>query len=99
MLQFPRVQDPVVDTMNALPYCDELFQKFFDRWYSDSGRKRRPFKATFPDMMQNPALIGMSQAQVSRIDNQTQQKVLHHIAAMLEAARHDINDCMRYSGD
>jgi len=85
--------------MNVLPHCDDLFQKFFDPWYNDAGRKRRQFKATFPDMMQNPSLIGMSQAQVSRVNDEMQQTVLEHIAKMVEAARHDLNDCMSYRGD
>jgi hypothetical protein len=76
--------------MSELPHCDELFLKFFDRWYDDAGRKRRPFRATYPDVMQNPALIGFSQEQLNRYTPAIQERVLAQISAMLEAARGDM---------
>jgi hypothetical protein len=85
--------------MITLPKGDDLFLKYFDPWYTDAGRKRRPFKGTFPDIMQNPALIGCSQMDVSRVNVEMQEKVLDQITKMVEAARGDMPDYLKLDGD
>jgi len=85
--------------MITLPQCDDLFLKFFDPWYDDAGRKRRPFKATFPDIMQSASLVGYSQVQASRINPQAQEQVLAQISAMVDAARGDMKTYLKVEGD
>jgi hypothetical protein len=75
--------------MSALPHCDDLFLRFFDPWYDDTGRQRRGFKATFPDVLQHGSMIGLSQSEASCLTEEFQQQVLQQISGMVEAARGD----------
>jgi len=74
--------------MHALPSCDDLFLRFFDPWQDDSGRQRRGFKATFPDVLQHDSLIGLSQGKAS-VTEVAQEDIVQMIDGMFEAARHD----------
>jgi hypothetical protein len=85
--------------MNALPMCDDLFLKFFDPWYRDEGRKQRPFKGTFPDIMQHPSFIGRPQSEISPLRAEFQEKVLFQIATMVEAARQDMRSYLTVGHD
>jgi hypothetical protein len=40
--------------MRDLPHCDDLFLRYFDRWYSNADRKRKRFRATRPDLFDLP---------------------------------------------
>jgi hypothetical protein len=75
--------------MRALPHCDDLFLRFFDCWYDDAGRRRRGFKATFPDVLQHGSLVGLTQAEASCVAEEAQQQILDKISGMVSAARGD----------
>jgi len=85
--------------MAALLHCDELFLQFFDHWYDDKDRKRKGFKATRPDFLQTPSLIGLSQREASPLDDEGQNQVLHRIETMVEAARNDWPGYLDVSGE
>jgi hypothetical protein len=84
--------------MVTLPHCDDLFLRYFDRWYDDDDRRRKGFRATRPDMLQTASLIGLSQTD-SPLEAEWQQEVLHRIERMLEAARRDWPTYLQVSGD
>jgi hypothetical protein len=73
----------------ALPDCDDLFLRFFDPWYDDDSRQQRGFKATYPDVLQDGSLIGLTQAEASCVTEEGQHEILRQIDDMVEAARHD----------
>lgn len=75
--------------MGALPHCDALFLRFFDRWYDDDDRRRRGFKATLPDVLQYDSFGGPTPAEASWLNETGQQQVLQQINGMVEAARQD----------
>jgi hypothetical protein len=85
--------------MPELPDCDDLFLQFFDRWYSDDARRRRMFKTTFPDMLQDESYVGLSQAEASRITEEGQQTILAQIDELVEAARGDWPTYLAVSDD
>src|SRR5437867_10778938 len=85
--------------MRALPHCDDLFLQFFDRWYDDAGRRRRGFKATFPDVLQHESLVGLTRAQASCVSEQAQPGLVQQIEGMVDAARHDWPTFLPVSGD
>jgi hypothetical protein len=85
--------------MVTLPHCDELFLRYFDRWYDDDARRRKGFKATRPDMSQTDSLIGLAQADGSPLAQDGQQQVLHRIETMFEAARGDWPSHLEVSGE
>src|ERR1700733_4440703 len=85
--------------MPTLPHCDELFLRYFDRWYDDDDRRRKGFDATRPDMLQADTLIGLTQAQAGPLTEKSQQDVLQHIEGMFDAAHQDWPIYLQVSGD
>jgi hypothetical protein len=83
---------------HQLPDCDNLFLKFFSRWYKQDELARRGFTATLPDMLEDESLIGLSQTKASRVMKKFQPKVLSQIDGMLEAARGDWPTYLKVSG-
>ena len=77
--------------MVTLPGCDELFLRYFDRWYDEEDRRRKGFIATRPDMHTANSLGPLSEM--------SQRDVLRRIEAMLEAARKDWPRYLQVSGD
>jgi hypothetical protein len=85
--------------MRTLPDADDLFLRFFDPWYDDANRKRRGFKATFPDMIQNESLAGLSRAEATWLPEEAQQDVMGMIDGMFEAACGDWPGYLSVTGD
>lgn len=75
--------------MSALPHCDDLFARYFDRWYSDEDREQRQFQATMPDILQHAGLKGCTQDAASRVIESVQARLSAQFAAMLDAASKD----------
>jgi hypothetical protein len=69
----------------ALPDCDELFTRFFDRWYDDASRTRKEFKATRPDA-EPCADAGTSASDASALIEKSAHKVLDQVNVMARAA-------------
>src|SRR5687768_7045126 len=83
-----------------LPGCDDLFLRFFDRWYDEEARQRKGFKATRPDMLQSEALKGTTPSEASPlVDEAAQAKVRKCIDGMVEAVRGDWPIFLAVSGD
>jgi hypothetical protein len=73
----------------ALPHCDALFLKYFDRWYDDGDRKRKIHKATCPDVTSGIAAIGTRAAQLTPLLGKTLQKVAGQVESMVDSAKGD----------
>jgi len=71
-----------------LPDCDEVFSKFFDRWYDDEDRQRKGFTHTRPDMMLKYR-CNLAAADLCNLTDAGQKKVFDHIATMQRAAQTD----------
>jgi hypothetical protein len=82
-----------------LPHCDDLFLRFFDPWYNEADRKRRKFRATRPDMMQVPELVGVSEATTAPLPDAECAKTRQQLDAMLSAARGDWPVYLSVSGE
>ena len=76
-----------MEPSDRLPDADELFMRYFDRWYSPSARKRRIYSATRPDMETVPELIGRSSSDVCTLSDEQKEIELAQVGRMLEAAR------------
>lgn len=74
---------------DELPSCDDLFMKFFDRWYDNDDRHRKGFEATCPDVFSGKYKKGAPASQLTPLDGETQTKVAAQVARMVEAARSD----------
>jgi len=72
-----------------LPHCDELFMKFFDRWYDDGDRKRKIHKATCPDVASCMVKRGTPASSLTPLLGDTLLKVSDQVDRMIEGARHD----------
>jgi hypothetical protein len=84
--------------MVALPHCDDLFLRYFDRWYNEEDRKRKGFKATRPDVIQSDSLVGLSQYQASGLSEDGQKQVLQRIDAMVSATQGDWPSYLNVAG-
>lgn len=69
--------------------ADELFLRFFDRWYADADRERKGTPATRPDVTTRAALRGADAADLSPLTEPVQKNVREQIARMVTAARSD----------
>lgn len=85
--------------MPTLEHCDDMFLRYFDRWYSDDDRRHRGFQATKPDMFTAEQLVGADASHFSPLNDEGQDDVLKCIATMVEAARGDWPDYLSVSGD
>lgn len=62
--------------MPDLEHCDDLFLRYFDRWYSDEDRKRRGFPATKPDMMAGEPFADGDSSVVTALSDEGSERVL-----------------------
>lgn len=85
--------------MTDIPHSDDLFLRFFDRWYEDDDRQQKVFKTTRPDLLSNHAYVGSSRESISRLTDQSQAEVMHCIGRMTEAARNDWSCTLGLTGD
>lgn len=69
--------------------ADEMFLRFFDRWYDEDARKLKGFNATRPDILEVPDYVGRSVGDVHLITKAVAPKVLAQIETMRDAARGD----------
>lgn len=81
-----------------IPDCDDVFSKFFDRWYDDDDRERKGFLHTRPDMMAvyRPGLSG---SDICPLSEASRQRVLDQIATMLRTANSDWSAYLSVSGE
>lgn len=75
--------------MTDIPHCDELFLRFFDRWYEDDDRERKGFKTTRPDFLTSDGYVGSTAATTSPLTEESQAAVMKRIEIMTEAASTD----------
>jgi hypothetical protein len=75
--------------MTTLDHCDELFLRYFDRWYTDRDRQHRHFKATMPDMFTVKQLVGLDETLASPLTENGQAQVSKQITVIVDAARGD----------
>lgn len=76
-------------TKHGLLHCDDLFMKYFDRWYDDGDRKRKGFKATCPDVMSKVYKAGIPAAKLTPLLGETLTKVAGQVKRMVESAKTD----------
>src|SRR5579864_7652259 len=69
-------------TKRALPHCDELFMKYFDRWYDEGDRKRKLHQATCPDVASGMAPVGTPASQLTPLGGETLKKVSSQVERM-----------------
>ncbi len=75
----------IVKNQSALPHCDALFTKFFDRWYEEDDRKRKGNEATRPDM-EGRYRSGLKPSDLSPLQEEGRTKVKNMIATMVSSA-------------
>jgi hypothetical protein len=81
-----------------LPGCDELFERFFLRWYSGADRERRGYHATRPDA-EGWGRPGSSVEEVCQLAGAGQDRVAKQISTMLDAAAKDWSAQLNIEGD
>jgi len=82
-----------------IPHCDALFLKYFDPWYTPADRKRRGFRATRPDLMQNKYFMGKNSAESSFLTPAKQLEVGQRLETMLGDARNDWSSYLYLTGE
>jgi hypothetical protein len=75
--------------MKKLPHCDELFERYFDRWYDDEWRRWKGVSHTRPDMLEDSKLVGKTGADASPLDALGQSEAAELIRSMYESAQSD----------
>jgi hypothetical protein len=85
--------------MKSLEHCDQLFNRYFDRWYTDEARRHRVFKATRPDMFTVEQLVDADPSLASPLTQDGQIKELKQIDAMTDAAHGDWPGYLPVSGE
>ncbi|MCZ7647314.1 MAG: hypothetical protein M5U26_18995 [Planctomycetota bacterium] len=82
---------------DALPHCDEIFKRYWDRWYDDEDRKAKTYTATRPDLVQlkdEPTTLSA----LSRLSPEYREKVLKQIERMFQAAQGDWPSYLQVAG-
>ena len=69
--------------------ADEMFRRFFDRWYEDDARKLKVFDATRPDMETLRKYVGRSASDVCPLKAVDATMVLKQVEEMRKAAAGD----------
>ncbi len=85
--------------MHVLPDCDDLFLRFFDRWYNEATRQRRRHKTTFPDLLILGELVGSTQSEASLVVDEAQADIAAQIQDMVAASREDWPTHLPVSGE
>lgn len=75
--------------MKALPDCDDLFMRFFDRWYSDDWRAWKGHTATRPDMEEVGTIAGGVAREISPLPDEGQEQAAEMVKTMVDAATDD----------
>jgi hypothetical protein len=73
----------------AIPSVNDLFVKFFDRWYDDNSRKWKKFPGIRPDIMHADHFVNRAASDLSPLNPETQAKVSNMVTQMYEAAQND----------
>ncbi len=82
----PGESEPEPERQPVLPSCDDLFVRFFDRWYSDEDRKRnRRNGAVRPDM-ERCAAPGTPVSGVSALTADSGRQVVEFLKGLAAAA-------------
>lgn len=69
--------------------ADEMFRRFFDRWYDDDARKLKGFDATRPDITEVPEYVGRSVAEVCPLVEAAASDAAARVETMRQAAEGD----------
>ena len=82
----------------SLPDADELFSRFFDRWYDDDDRLRKGFTHTRPDMTlcYRP---GLNASEICNLTSKSQADVHRRIQRMLDSAQADWPSYLPVTGE
>lgn len=83
---------------STIPDCDEVFSRFFDRWYDDADRQRKGFAHTRPDMMV-AYRSGITGSDICPFSEEAEKDVLGRIERMLHSVRVDWPAYLEVSGD
>ena len=75
-----------MDVSDRLPDADELFLRYYDRWYSPSAKQSRVHSGTRPDMEAFPEKIGRTGTQLCTLAKEAAQMELDQLKRMLDAA-------------
>jgi hypothetical protein len=85
----PEVLNMLWRKRKRLPWCDELFVKFFGPWHDDESRQRRGYKGTRPDLEQIAEPDApLDNVQILTAEGQSIAKNM--IAKMFLAAKNDL---------
>jgi hypothetical protein len=80
-----------------LPDCDEIFAEYFDRWYSDDDRQRKPFTSTRPDIERH-SNRDASAADLSPLTEAGVQHAAGYVSSVYEAAVADWAEYLEVGG-
>src|SRR5579871_3456540 len=69
--------------------ADEMFRRFFDRWYDDDARKLKEFDATRPDIMRVSGYVGHAASEICPLIASFASKVMDQVETMCKAAEGD----------
>ena len=82
---------------DSLPGCDDLFQKYFDRWYEEADRQNKTFQSNIPDI-ETCAPPGTKVENVTRFSEENREKIIIQVSKMVEAASKDWPNFLGESG-
>ncbi|MBI5366006.1 MAG: hypothetical protein HZA54_03130 [Planctomycetes bacterium] len=82
----------------SLPGCDELFLRYFDRWYEADDRERKGVPATRPDVIRD-VRPGTRPDQVCALTPDSCAQVAARIARMQQAVRGDWPRYLKTQGE
>lgn len=81
----------------ALPTADDLFLRYFARWYEAGELARRGYEAARPDVEQRYP-VGVRASHATALHPEGQAEVAARVAEMLEAAAGDWADILGVAG-
>jgi len=76
-------------TRPLLGDADEMYHRYFDRWYDEVARKLKGFGATRPDLLRIPDYVGRSVDELCPIPPDAAAEVLTQVETMQKAAAVD----------
>ncbi len=77
---------PEPEPQPVLPSCDELFVRFFDRWYSDDDRKRTRRNGSVRPDAERCAAPGTPVSEVSALTADSGRRVVEFLTGLASAA-------------
>jgi hypothetical protein len=69
--------------------ADEMFRRYFDRWYDEETRELKSFEATRPDVLTSPSYVGRSVAELCPVNDEAAADSMQRIQRMYKAAEND----------